>query len=67
MQQIVNHIIDAVTKRIAEIESDSRYPHSPDQEANVFANAPLALIQMGMKGQVSAFEESIRIINSGGN
>lgn len=51
-----------IQDRIAEIKSDSRYPHTSDQEANVFANAPLALIQMGMKGQVKAYEDVLRLI-----
>lgn len=54
--------VSAIQARIQEIKSDPRFPHSASQEANVFANAPLALIQMGLKGQVSAFEESIRFI-----
>lgn len=56
--QVISHICAA----IQEIKSDERYPHSPDQEANVFSNAPLALIQMGMKGRVSAYEHCIQIM-----
>ena len=39
---------------IARIETDSRYPCHGHPPENVLANAPLALIQVEMKGQVAA-------------
>lgn len=57
----MNEIASKISQKIYEITSDERYPKSPDQEANVFANAPLALIQMGMKGKVEAYNDVIRL------
>lgn len=42
-------LLEEVKKRISEIETDDRYKAEP---ANVNINAPLALIQMAMKGQI---------------
>lgn len=41
--------IKAIDAEIKRLSSDDRIKGAP---ANVFANAPLALIQMGIKGQI---------------
>jgi recombinational DNA repair protein RecR len=55
----IAHMLDT---EICLIQSDTRYPHEPSQDANVFVNAPLALIQMGMKGKVSAYKHALILL-----
>jgi len=55
IEQMINALIN-------EIKSDDRYPKFPLGEANVFSNAPLALIQMGMKGKVDAYESILSLL-----
>lgn len=57
-----NTISSIINQEIDLIKSDERFPEDPSQEANVFANAPLALIQMGMKGKVDAYRHALAII-----
>lgn len=49
-----------IEEAIKEIESDERYNYPP---ANVFVNAPLALIQIEMKGRVTAFKQALLLID----
>lgn len=57
-----NTFQEIIQREIDLIQSDDRYPLKQSQEANVFANAPLALIQMGMKGRVESYKHSLLLI-----
>lgn len=50
---------DKIREEIEELKKDDRIQGSP---ANVFVNAPLALIQMGIKGQIDGLQTALRII-----
>ncbi len=47
-------ILKEIKKDINEIDKDERYHYPP---ADVFSNAPLALVQMGMKGRMSILKK----------
>ena len=49
---------DKIREEIEELKKDDRIQGSP---ANVFINAPLALIQMGIKGQIDGLQTALRI------
>lgn len=57
-----NTISNMIKSEICLIQSDTRYPMEPSQDANVFVNAPLALIQMGMKGKVEAYRHALTLL-----
>ncbi len=46
--------IQAIKKRIAEIEADSRYQSGLKHPANIEVNAPLALIQVSFESEIQA-------------
>lgn len=50
---------DKIREEIEKLKNDDRIQGSP---ANVFSNAPLALIQMGIKGQIDGLQTALRII-----
>jgi hypothetical protein len=50
---------DEIEKRIAEIESDDRFKRKP---ASIVVNAPLALIQMGLKGEFDALKYCLSLL-----
>lgn len=50
---------DKIREEIEKLKKDDRIQGSP---ANVFINAPLALIQMGIKGQIDGLQMALRII-----
>lgn len=50
----------AISKRIAEIESDSRYQSGLTHPATVDVNAPLALIQLALETEVRALKWVIK-------
>ena len=50
---------EKITEEIEKLKKDDRIQGSP---ANVFSNAPLALIQMGIKGQIDGLQTALRII-----
>ena len=50
---------DKIREEIEELKKDDRIQGSP---ANVFINAPLALIQMGIDGQIDGLQTALRII-----
>lgn len=50
---------DKIREEIEKLKKDDRIQGSP---ANVFSNAPLALIQMGIKGQIDGLQTALRII-----
>lgn len=50
---------DKIRDEIEKLKKDDRIQGSP---ANVFVNAPLALIQMGIKGQIDGLQTALRII-----
>ena len=50
---------DKIREEIEELKKDDRIQGSP---ANVFSNAPLALIQMGIKGQIDGLQTALRIV-----
>lgn len=50
---------DKIREEIEKLKNDDRIQGSP---ANVFINAPLALIQMGIKGQIDGLQTALRII-----
>ena len=45
-----------ILAKIKEIKSDSRYPRRKRDVANVFINAPLALIQVRMEHQIKVLK-----------
>ena len=55
----VDNIRVELRKKIDEIKSDERYNYPA---ANVFVNAPLALIQVEMNAKVSAYEEALSLL-----
>lgn len=50
---------DKIREEIEKLKKDDHIQGSP---ANVFVNAPLALIQMGIKGQIDGLQTALRII-----
>ena len=50
---------DKIREEIEDLKKDDRIQGSP---ANVFSNAPLALIQMGIKGQIDGLQTALRIV-----
>ena len=50
---------DKIREEIEKLKKDDLIQGSP---ANVFVNAPLALIQMGIKGQIDGLQTALRII-----
>ncbi len=50
---------DKIREEIEKLKNDDRIQGSP---ANVFSNAPLALIQMGINGQIDGLQTALRII-----
>ena len=50
---------DKIREEIEKLEKDDRIQGSP---ANVFVNAPLALIQRGIKGQIDGLQTALRIL-----
>ena len=52
-------IILRIKEEIAEIEADERYSYPP---ADVFINAPLALIQVELKARRNAFKTVLEML-----
>jgi hypothetical protein len=48
--------LEEIKNKIKTIESDSRYIAGIKRPANVNVNAPLALIQMGISGELNALK-----------
>lgn len=55
----MNELKKYIEEKIAEIEADERF-HYPS--ADVWANAPLALIQMGMSSRMQTLKEILKQI-----
>lgn len=54
--------IAEIEERIEELESDDRYPESPEENAQVQVNAPLALIQQDMQSEVKGLKKALSIL-----
>ena len=59
--ETVSELEKFVKGEIAEIEADERYHYEP---ADVFSNAPLALIQMQMDGSIHAYKSMLEKIKN---
>ncbi len=58
-EETISELEKFVENKMAEIEADERYHYEP---ANVFSNAPLALIQMQMDGLMCAYKSVLEKI-----
>lgn len=60
-EETISELEKFVKGEIAEIEADERYHYEP---ADVFSNAPLALIQMRMDGSIHAYKSMLEKIKN---
>lgn len=60
-EETISELEKFVKGEIAEIEADERYHYEP---ADVFSNAPLALIQMQMDGSIHAYKSMLEKIKN---
>jgi len=62
-RNMVEQLVGEIEARIATIEEDSRFQDKP---AQVQVNAPLALIQVGMKGELCGLRWVLGKLANGG-
>lgn len=55
----LNDVIEAVEDAIKRIDEDERFHYEP---ANVFVNAPLALIQTDLRAQMKSYKQVLLIL-----